>query len=52
MREDDIKTAGTKNYRITLRQLESLIRLSEAYAKFELSEVVTIEHVKKAKELL
>lgn len=52
LRQNDLNVVGMKNYRITVRQLESLVRLSETYAKFELSEVVTVEHVQKAKELL
>jgi MoxR-like ATPase len=39
-------------YRITVRQLESMIRLSEARAKLELSEVVTAAHVREAFTLL
>ena len=40
------------NYRITVRQLESLIRLSEAIARVELSMTVTVDHVIKAVDLL
>lgn len=52
LRTSDLKISGQKNYRITVRQLESLIRLSEAFAKFELSEYVSEEHVASATELL
>jgi len=40
------------SYRITVRQLESLIRLSEAIAKLHCSIVVTAEHVAEARKLL
>lgn len=38
----------TKKIPITVRQLESLIRLSEALARMELSDVVTVGHVNEA----
>ncbi|EEA05787.1 DNA replication licensing factor MCM6, putative [Cryptosporidium muris RN66] len=41
-------TTGTRAMRITVRQLESLIRLSEAIAKLRFSYVVTSEHVEEA----
>ena len=40
------------SYRITVRQLESLIRLSEAMARVECSEDITVEHVTEAARLL
>lgn len=40
------------SYRITVRQLESLIRLSEAIAKVHCSVFVTVEHVREARKLL
>ena len=40
------------SYRITVRQLESLIRLSEALARVECSEEISVEHVTEAARLL
>lgn len=47
-RESSNKSA----WRITVRQLESLVRLSEALARMHLSEEVTEEHVREAYRLL
>jgi replicative DNA helicase Mcm len=44
--------AGIKSIPITARQLEGLVRLSEASAKIRLSKIVTIEDAKKAIELV
>ncbi|KZC14034.1 PREDICTED: DNA replication licensing factor Mcm6 [Dufourea novaeangliae] len=44
--------SGSGTWRVTVRQLESLIRLAEAMAKLECSDEVTIKHVKEAKRLL
>ncbi|XP_029049323.2 DNA replication licensing factor Mcm6 [Osmia bicornis bicornis] len=44
--------SGSGKWRVTVRQLESLIRLSEAMAKLECSDEVIIKHVKEAKRLL
>lgn len=40
------------SYRITVRQLESMIRLSEALAKIHLDDKVLVPHVKEAARLL
>ncbi|XP_050077011.1 DNA replication licensing factor Mcm6 [Anopheles maculipalpis] len=52
LRQRDTGTTGKSTWRITVRQLESMIRLSEAMAKMECSEVVTEQHVKEAYRLL
>ena len=43
---------GKQSWRITVRQLESLVRLSEATAKLHCSDVVEVKHVKEAARLL
>lgn len=45
-------TGAGKTWRVTVRQLESLIRLSEALAKVECSDEVGTRHVQEAKRLL
>jgi DNA replication licensing factor MCM6 len=45
-------TSQKTSYRITVRQLESLIRLSEARAKLELKDTITKEYVIEASRLL
>ncbi|XP_053675858.1 DNA replication licensing factor Mcm6 [Anopheles nili] len=52
LRQRDTGTTGKSTWRITVRQLESMIRLSEAMAKMECSEEVTEIHVKEAYRLL
>ena len=47
LRQND-KTKKNNSYRITTRQLESMIRLSEAVARVHLSQEVKEEHVKLA----
>lgn len=51
LREND-STGNNNSYRITVRQLESLIRLSEGLAKLYCNEEVQIQHVKEAYNLL
>ncbi|XP_012278388.1 DNA replication licensing factor Mcm6 [Orussus abietinus] len=41
-----------KTWRVTVRQLESLVRLAEALAKLECVDEVTVKHVKEARRLL
>lgn len=52
LRQRDTGTSGKSTWRITVRQLESMIRLSEAMAKMECSEEVGEKHVKEAYRLL
>eukprot|EP00919_Chromeraceae_sp_WS-2016_P034075 GHVR01080770.1.p1 GENE.GHVR01080770.1~~GHVR01080770.1.p1 ORF type:complete len:674 (+),score=219.31 GHVR01080770.1:591-2612(+) len=51
LRQTD-KCSNRSSYRITVRQLESLLRLSEAVARLHLSSVVTEAHVDVAERLL
>ena len=51
LRSED-KSGSRQAHRITVRQMESLIRLSEACAKAELSTVVAMQHVQLAVQLL
>ncbi|XP_015116230.1 DNA replication licensing factor Mcm6 [Diachasma alloeum] len=44
--------SGKSTWRVTVRQLESLVRLSEALAKLECADKVTVKHVKEARRLL
>lgn len=52
LRSEDAAPGSSTAYRITVRQLEALIRLSEARARVDASEVVTTAHVKEATRLL
>lgn len=49
MKDDGTAIASA---RTTVRQLESLIRLSEAYARLKCESEVTVDHVKQAFRLL
>ncbi|XP_050539443.1 DNA replication licensing factor Mcm6 [Daktulosphaira vitifoliae] len=52
LRQRDSQSSTKSTWRITVRQLESLIRLSEAMAKMECSDHVTPKHVSEAFSLL
>lgn len=51
-RQQDGAGIDKTSYRITVRQLESMIRLSEAIAKLSLATAVTVDHVVQASKLL
>jgi len=52
LRQRDTGGSAKSSWRITVRQLESMIRLSEAFARLHCSEEVTSKHVKEAYRLL
>lgn len=52
LRKDDAQGLGKSSYRITVRQLESLIRLSEAIAKANCSEDITSSFIIESYDLL
>eukprot|EP01024_Parvocaulis_polyphysoides_P056548 TRINITY_DN5979_c0_g1_i1.p1 TRINITY_DN5979_c0_g1~~TRINITY_DN5979_c0_g1_i1.p1 ORF type:complete len:287 (+),score=36.68 TRINITY_DN5979_c0_g1_i1:134-994(+) len=52
LRLEDATPGSQSAYRITVRQLEALVRLSEALARVHLSKGVTAQHVKEATRLL
>ncbi|KAK2466020.1 hypothetical protein APHAL10511_001662 [Amanita phalloides] len=52
LRQDDATGAGRNSYRITVRQLESMIRLSEAIARANCTSEITPVFVREAYSLL
>ena len=52
LRQNDILGRNKTAYRITVRQLESLVRLSEALARLHLDDTVQPVYVKEAYRLL
>ncbi|KAI0068520.1 mis5 protein [Artomyces pyxidatus] len=52
LRQDDSSGAGRNSYRITVRQLESMIRLSEAIARANCTSEITPAFVREAYSLL
>ncbi|KAF8238981.1 MCM-domain-containing protein [Tricholoma matsutake] len=52
LRQDDASGAGKNSYRITVRQLESMIRLSEAIARANCTSEITPAFVREAYTLL
>ncbi|OHT09830.1 DNA replication licensing factor mcm6 [Tritrichomonas foetus] len=52
LREEDSTGVSRASYRITVRQLEALIRLSEALAKMNLDNEVRVDYVREATRLL
>ncbi|XGW13964.1 hypothetical protein V3C99_000329 [Haemonchus contortus] len=52
LRMNDSNNAATSSWRITVRQLESLVRLSEALARLHCAAQVSVEHVNQASKLL
>ncbi|CAG9770225.1 unnamed protein product [Ceutorhynchus assimilis] len=52
LRLRDSTSSGKSTWRITVRQLESMIRLSEAMARMDINDEVQLRHVREAYRLL
>ena len=52
LRENDVTGASKSSYRITVRQLESMIRLSEALARLHLKEEILPQYINEAARLI
>ncbi|BGO97244.1 MCM DNA helicase complex subunit mcm6 [Rhodotorula toruloides] len=52
LRSEDAQGYGRSSYRVTVRQLESMVRLSEAIARANCTDVITVEFVNEAYNLL
>ncbi|BGP13323.1 hypothetical protein JCM10213_001490 [Rhodosporidiobolus nylandii] len=52
LRSEDAQGYGRSSYRVTVRQLESMVRLSEAIARANCTEEITVEFVNEAYNLL
>jgi len=52
LRQQGESEANTGSYRVTVRQLEAMIRLGEARARVDLESVISVRHVMEARKLL
>ncbi|KAL3921140.1 MAG: hypothetical protein SGPRY_005003 [Prymnesium sp.] len=52
LRQQDYSDSSTGSYRVTVRQLEAMVRLGEARARVDLSETIEERHIKEARRLL
>jgi len=52
LRQNDMAGSAQTSYRITVRQLESMVRLSEAIARLHLEDTVEPKHVEEAARLI